>query len=105
MSKSAGGGESKLVVLNDEQIAEIRKAFHACDVDGSGTIERGELAKVFSELGELPTDEELKELLNDLDKDGNGTVDWEEFLHAMRAWITEAQLTDDEDSDDDDDQI
>jgi Ca2+-binding EF-hand superfamily protein len=89
--------EEQLVVLNDDQVAEIRKAFNVCDVDGSGTIERGELAKVISELGENPSEEELMELLEDLDADGNGTIDWNEFLNTMRMWITEAQLSDSDD--------
>jgi Ca2+-binding EF-hand superfamily protein len=41
-----------LVVLNDDQVAEIQwqEAFSVCDVIGSGTIERGELAKVIQNL-------------------------------------------------------
>lgn len=89
-------------VLSEEQIAEIRKAFHACDSDGSGVIEQNELSSVMRELGEHPSDEELRDLLKDLDADGDGTISWDEFLQAMSEWIAEAAVDDDDDDEEDD---
>lgn len=91
-------------LLNDEQVAEIRKSFNVCDEDGSGTIERNELSRVMKELGETPTQEELEDILKDLDKNGDGSISWEEFLGVMAEWIAEAEMSDDfSESEDDDD--
>ena len=34
-------------------------------------------------LGQNPKDEELNDMINEIDEDGNGTVDFEEFLVMM----------------------
>ena len=34
-------------------------------------------------MGFRPTEEELVDLVNEIDEDGNGTVDFEEFLVMM----------------------
>ena len=34
-------------------------------------------------LGQSPKDEELTDMINEIDEDGNGTVDFEEFLVMM----------------------
>jgi Ca2+-binding EF-hand superfamily protein len=104
MEKDVGGEVDVSSVLNEEQLAEIRKAFNVCDEDGSGTIEREELASVMKELGENPTEEELEDLLKDMDADGDGTISWEEFLKVMTDWIVEAGLDDSADDSDSDEE-
>ena len=42
-----------------------------------------ELGTVMRSLGQNPKDEELTDMINEIDEDGNGTVDFEEFLVMM----------------------
>ena len=42
-----------------------------------------ELDTVMRSLGQNPKEEELKDMINEIDEDGNGTVDFEEFLIMM----------------------
>lgn len=48
-----------------------------------GTITAMELGKVMRSLGENPTEDELADMINDVDANGNGTVDFPEFLTLM----------------------
>jgi calmodulin len=56
---------------------EMRMAFQVFDRDGSGTISSDELRLVMKQLGENLTDREIDEMLQEADKDGNGTIDCE----------------------------
>ena len=63
--------------------AMLRKAFGLFDKDNSGTIESSELNGVMSMLGLTLSDEELELLYTQLDSDGNGQIDFEEFFAAI----------------------
>ena len=68
--------------LTEEQIAEFKEAFSLFDKDGDGTITTKELGTVRHSLGQNPTEAELQDMINEVD--GNGTIDFPEFL-TMRA--------------------
>ncbi|KAL5225047.1 hypothetical protein ABZP36_011686 [Zizania latifolia] len=70
-------------VLKQEQIAEFREAFSFFDKDGDGCITLAELDTVIRSLGQTPTAEELEEMIRDVDADGNGTIEFGEFLALM----------------------
>ena len=57
----------------------VKKTFDKFDVDGSGAIDKDELAKLSEELGHPLNDEELEEALKDLDLNKDGVVDFSEF--------------------------
>ena len=69
--------------MSEEQIAEFKEAFGLFDKDGDGTITSDELGTVMRSLGQNPTDEELQDMINEVDADGNGTIDFGEFLSMM----------------------
>merc|ERR1719240_2261958 len=69
--------------LTEEQIAEFKEAFSLFDKDGDGTITTKELGTVIRSLGQTPTEAELQDMINEVDADGNGTIDFPEFLSLM----------------------
>ncbi|XP_004712675.1 calmodulin-like protein 3 [Echinops telfairi] len=69
--------------LTEEQIAEFKEAFSLFDKDGDGSITTRELGTVMRSLGQNPTEAELQGMVREIDADGNGTVDFPEFLSMM----------------------
>ncbi|XP_055710544.1 uncharacterized protein LOC129806174 isoform X1 [Phlebotomus papatasi] len=63
---------------------EIMKAFRLFDDDETGKISFKNLKRVAKELGENLTDEELREMLDEADLDGDGEVNQDEFLRIMK---------------------
>lgn len=69
--------------VSEEQIAEIKEAFALFDKDGDGTIGTNELGSAMRALGQNPTDAELADMIKEMDADGNGEIDFNEFLGMM----------------------
>ncbi|KAJ4463006.1 putative Cell division control protein 31 [Paratrimastix pyriformis] len=63
---------------------EILKAFRLFDDDDTGKISFKNLKRVAKELGENMTDEELQEMIDEADRDGDGEINEEEFLRIMK---------------------
>ena len=63
---------------------EIMKAFKLFDDDDTGKISFRNLKRVAEELGENLTEEELREMIEEADRDGDGEVNQEEFLRIMK---------------------
>ena len=53
------------------------------DKDGDGKISSTELKQVMANLGEKLTDDEIEEMIREADADGDGEVDYEEFVKMM----------------------
>ena len=51
-------------------VPEFKEAFYMFDKDGDGRITEDELGTVLRSLGQDPTPTELKDMINDVDKDG-----------------------------------
>ena len=63
--------------LTEEQIAEFKEAFSLFDKDGDGNITSKELGTVMRSLSQNPTEAELRDMINEVDADGNGTIDFQ----------------------------
>jgi len=69
--------------LNKEE--NLRKAFEHFDEDGSGSITKDELRKALEASGTAAdlSEAELDAIIADADKDGDGLIDYEEFVAMM----------------------
>ncbi|KAF7884747.1 uncharacterized protein EAF02_005083 [Botrytis sinoallii] len=63
---------------------EMRSAFQVFDVDGSGTISPEEIYKLMASLGENLSEDEIKSMVKEVDKNGDGSIDYEEFVSFIR---------------------
>merc|ERR1719433_1666304 len=79
--------------------AEIDKVFALFDEDETGKISFRNLKRIAQELGENLTDEELQEMIEEADRDGDGLINPDEFYRVMRK--RGGNPLDDWDSDDD----
>ncbi|GMH39496.1 hypothetical protein BSKO_07394 [Bryopsis sp. KO-2023] len=67
--------------LPKEEIEGLKQMFQSLDVTGKGVIPVGELRKGLQSKGKIP-EAEMELLLKNIDVDGNGLIDYEEFLAA-----------------------
>ncbi|RCV36347.1 hypothetical protein SEVIR_7G321500v4 [Setaria viridis] len=82
--------------LSKQQIEEFREAFSLFDKDGDGTITSKELGTVMRSLGQSPSEEELQEMVKEVDADGSGAIDFQEFLTLLARQMREANGADEE---------
>lgn len=52
--------------------------------DGNGSISSKELGVAMRSLGQNPTEQELLDMVNEVDIDGSGTIDFAEFCQMMK---------------------
>ncbi|KAG6539173.1 hypothetical protein ZIOFF_004326 [Zingiber officinale] len=64
---------------------ELREAFRVFDKDQNGFISAAELRHVMTNLGEKLTDEEVDEMIREADVDGDGQINYDEFVKVMMA--------------------
>ena len=83
MSISTIGGASGHLTITEDQKKEYEEAFSLFDKNGDGTITVNELATVMRSLGSNPTNSELQDMINEVDSDGNGTLEFDEFCQLM----------------------
>lgn len=69
--------------LTQRQLTDLKRAFDRFDTDKSGSIDAAELAFILKALGQTPTQGELLDMLNEVDQDGNGTIEFDEFCRMM----------------------
>jgi Ca2+-binding EF-hand superfamily protein len=62
---------------------QFKEAFELFDTDQSGTIDGTELKFCMQALGFDPSPHEIKDMLQKIDQDGNGTVEFEEFVDLL----------------------
>jgi len=68
---------------SQEEILELREAFAVFDKDGGGTISRQELGAVLRAFDKNFSDDQLKKIVSKFDVDGDGQIDFAEFLAMM----------------------
>ncbi|KAH7544391.1 hypothetical protein ACOSP7_030385 [Xanthoceras sorbifolium] len=68
--------------LSTDEIQGLKQMFTNIDTDNSGTITYDELKAGLARLGSKLTEAEVQQLMEAADVDGNGTIDYIEFITA-----------------------
>jgi len=71
---------AKIASLSEAQCAEMRAAFDIFvdDVEEDAISDKN-LSRLFAMLGMNPSPQELKEMVEEIDVDGSGSIDFDEF--------------------------
>merc|ERR1712020_300490 len=77
---SFAGDPSK---LSDQELDCLKEAFSLFDADHDGEITINELGRVMRNHGLNPTDDELRDMIRNVDKNSNGAIDFNEFIEMM----------------------
>ena len=73
---------SKTTMTFEEQ---LRETFELYDVDGSGGLDQEEITQLMATLGHDLTDEEVSDMIAEVDGDGNGDIDYDEFVAMFKG--------------------
>lgn len=80
--------EQFILIMNkrgkdSEIVEEYIEAFRVFDRDGSGTVNREELRHIMIALGDMVSVEELDVMLRDADVNGDGEIEYKNFVRLM----------------------
>ena len=81
--------------LTEDEVLEIKEAFDLFDSDHSGTIDTEELKQALSNLGIDAKNQTLQNMMNDIDKNQSGTIDFDEFIEMMTAKMSDKDIPED----------
>merc|ERR1712072_1169128 len=80
---------TKKTTLTDVQIENVRKGFKASDTDNSGAIEANELKVIMKALDVEMTNEDVLAVLKNIDIDGSGKIEFDEFLTMVEESLNQ----------------
>lgn len=75
--------------LNKEQIEGLRKAFDSFDMDKKGAISVETVSTILRMMGIKITDASLQAIIADIDEDGSGMLEFEEFCDLSAKFLIE----------------
>ncbi|XP_042236252.1 troponin C, isotype gamma-like [Homarus americanus] len=68
---------------DEAMYGELKEAFRLYDRGGNGYITTSTLKEILTELDNKLSDEDLDGIIEEIDEDGSGTVDFDEFMEMM----------------------
>ena len=73
----------KSLGISEEKYEEYKESFDYFDKDRSGDINIKELGAIFRSMGQTISQGELKLIIDDIDKSGDGEISFYEFMNLM----------------------
>ncbi|CAD5187760.1 calmodulin-like protein 8 isoform X2 [Musa acuminata AAA Group] len=83
-------------LFSEEQITEFYATFCLFDKNGDGCITFEELSTVIKSLGLKPNEGEVHKMISEIDANGNGTIEFQEFLNLMASKLNKGIDSEDE---------
>lgn len=81
--------------LSREELIEIKEAFDLFDTDKGGSIDPKELKDAMNTLGLEARNQTIYQMINDLDADNSGAIEFREFLDLMTARMSDRDSKED----------
>jgi calmodulin len=70
-------------VRKEDEEKTLRRAFKLFDKDGSGTIDKSELERITTQMGESLSKEELEQMLTLVDTNKDGKIDYDGMIEIF----------------------
>ena len=77
-------GKEDLLDFKDDEISRLKRCFNSLDEDGSGSIGLEELEEPLIGLGFAENRAEVQEILEIVDIDSSGMIEFNEFLQIIK---------------------
>ena len=77
--------------ISDDMINEFKEVFNIFDKDKDGYITAKELGDLIRNLGQNPTEAEIQNMINEVDINNNGAIDFKEFLDIMLKKLKDSE--------------
>merc|ERR1711950_140976 len=75
---------AKFMMDDEEQMKEeLKEAFRIYDKEGQGFITNDVLKEILREIDSSLTEDDLDNIIEEVDEDGSGTMDFDEFQEMM----------------------
>ncbi|CAL4104311.1 unnamed protein product [Meganyctiphanes norvegica] len=78
--------------LSEEQLTTLQMAFDAIDTDNTGAIDSKAIGTILKDCGVRVSEEELEEIVMEVDDDGSGLLEFEEFTQLAAKFLLEEDL-------------
>lgn len=79
------GNPDEVYGLTKKQIEAFKEVFSLFDINGGGTIDASELDQALRSVDIFLNENEIEDILTIIDEDGNGEIDFDEFLNLMTS--------------------
>jgi len=78
--------------FSPKQLETLQTAFDMFDKDGDRTVDAGELKSTLRALGYTVTDDEIKKMMNEVDEDQSGKIEFPEFCQLISNRFKDADI-------------
>lgn len=78
-------GKANVLEFSDNELRKLKECFLALDDDGSEAIGIDELEEPLIGLGFADTRDDVLDMINDVDDDGSGQIEFAEFLLIIKG--------------------
>ncbi|KAF8398937.1 hypothetical protein HHK36_014802 [Tetracentron sinense] len=82
-------------VISRTQDEELEHVFKKFDVNGDGKISWTELGLIMGSLGHSATEDELRKMVKEVDSDGDGFIDLNEFIELNTNGVDSVKVLED----------
>jgi len=80
--------------LSEEELQEFRDIFTLADREANGYINKAQLGELLETLGIDATADELDLMLKEIDEDGSGLIEFDEFVSIMSRKVNASYSAD-----------